>query len=109
MAPIIYRRGIQFRILTRARGAAVQAYRAQADRALYRTEMRHTLEFTPNLHLRQGLVVDFIINNGRIRGVLLQDTRRLQAKAIVLATGTFLNGLIHTGRSTYNSGRAGET
>ena len=108
MGRIIDRTGIQFRLLNRSRGPAVQAPRAQADRALYRTEMRHTLEFTPNLHLRQGLVVDFIINNGRIRGVLLQDTRRLQAKAIVLATGTFLNGLIHTGRSTYTAGRAGE-
>ena len=108
MGRIIDRTGIQFRLLNRSRGPAVQAPRAQADRALYRTEMRHTLEFTPNLHLRQGLVIDLIIHDGRIRGVLLQDTRRLRAKAVVLATGTFLNGLIHTGRSTYQSGRAGE-
>jgi tRNA uridine 5-carboxymethylaminomethyl modification enzyme len=105
---IIDRTGIQFRLLNRSRGPAVQAPRAQADRALYRSEMRHTLEFTPNLHLRQGLVIDLIIQDGIIRGVLLQDTRRLRAKAVVLATGTFLNGLIHTGRSTYQSGRAGE-
>src|SRR3989440_731393 len=108
MGHVIDRTGIQFRLLNRSRGPAVQAPRAQADRALYRTEMRHTLEFTPNLHLRQGLVVDFIIHNGHVRGVLLQDTRRLRAKAVVLATGTFLNGLIHTGRSTYTAGRAGE-
>jgi len=108
MGRIIDRTGIQFRLLNRSRGPAVQAPRAQADRALYRSEMRHTLEFTPNLHLRQGLVIDLIIHDGRIRGVLLQDTRRLRAKAVVLATGTFLNGLIHTGRSTYQSGRAGE-
>jgi tRNA uridine 5-carboxymethylaminomethyl modification enzyme len=108
MGRIIDRTGIQFRLLNRSRGPAVQAPRAQADRALYRTEMRHTLEFTPNLHLRQGLVVDFIIDSGRIRGVLLQDTRRLRAKTVVLSTGTFLNGLIHTGRSTYAAGRAGE-
>src|SRR5947209_11056950 len=108
MGCIIDRTGIQFRVLNRSRGPAVQAPRAQADRALYRTEMRHTLEFTSNLHLRQGLVVDFIVDKGHIRGVLLQDTRRLRAKAVVLATGTFLNGLIHTGRSTYIAGRAGE-
>src|SRR5256885_15061165 len=92
MGRVIDRTGIQFRLLNRSRGPAVQAPRAQADRALYRMEMRHTLEFTPNLHLRQGLVVDFIINNGRIRGVLLQDSRHLRAAAVVVATGTFLNG-----------------
>ncbi len=108
MGRIIDRTGIQFRLLNRSRGPAVQAPRAQADRALYRAEMRQTLEFTPNLHLRQGLVIDLVVDNGRIKGVLLQDTRRLGAKAVVLATGTFLNGLIHTGRSTYQSGRAGE-
>lgn len=108
MGRIIDRTGIQFRLLNRSRGPAVQAPRAQADRALYRLEMRRALEATPNLHLRQGLVVDFILQDGRISGVELQDTRRLHAKAVVVATGTFLNGLIHTGRRTYASGRAGE-
>ncbi|MGB8510033.1 MAG: tRNA uridine-5-carboxymethylaminomethyl(34) synthesis enzyme MnmG [Pyrinomonadaceae bacterium] len=108
MGRVIDRTGIQFRLLNRSRGPAVQAPRAQADRALYRTEMRHLLEATPNLHLRQGLVVDFIVENGQILGVELQDTRRLGAKAVVVATGTFLNGLIHTGRRTYTAGRAGE-
>ncbi|MBA3441175.1 MAG: tRNA uridine-5-carboxymethylaminomethyl(34) synthesis enzyme MnmG [Pyrinomonadaceae bacterium] len=102
------RTGIQFRLLNRSRGPAVQAPRAQADRALYRTEMRHTLEATPNLHLRQGLVIELIVEDGLILGVELQDTRRLRAKAVVLATGTFLNGLVHTGRRTYTAGRAGE-
>jgi tRNA uridine 5-carboxymethylaminomethyl modification enzyme len=108
MGRIIDRTGIQFRLLNRSRGPAVQSPRAQADRALYRTEMRRTLEATPNLHLRQGLVVDLIVNEGRIHGVELQDTRRLQAKAVIVATGTFLNGLIHTGRRTHSAGRAGE-
>src|SRR5438270_13394601 len=108
MGRTIDRTGIQFRLLNRSRGPAVQSPRAQADRALYRTEMRRTLEATPNLHLRQGLVIDLIIKNGRICGVELQDTRRLHAKAVVVATGTFLNGLIHTCRSTYTAGRAGE-
>jgi len=108
MGRIIDRTGIQFRLLNRSRGPAVQSPRAQADRALYRTEMRRTLEATPNLHLRQGLVVDLIVKDGIIYGVELQDTRRLRAKAVVVATGTFLNGLIHTGRRTHTAGRAGE-
>lgn len=108
MGRIIDRTGIQFRLLNRSRGPAVQSPRAQADRALYRSEMRRTLEAIPNLHLRQGLAVDFIIISGRIHGVELQDTRRLHAKSVVVATGTFLNGLIHTGRRSYTAGRAGE-
>ncbi|HEX8178890.1 MAG TPA: tRNA uridine-5-carboxymethylaminomethyl(34) synthesis enzyme MnmG [Pyrinomonadaceae bacterium] len=108
MGRVIDRTGIQFRLLNRSRGPAVQAPRAQADRSLYRIEMRHTLEATPNLHLRQGLVIDFIVVDGCIRGVELQDTRRLSADAVVVATGTFLNGLVHTGRRTYTAGRAGE-
>src|SRR5947207_6100989 len=104
MGRIIDRTGIQFRLLNRSRGPAVQSPRAQADRALYRTEMRRTLEATPNLHLRQGLVIDLIIKNGRIYGIELQDTRRLHAKAVVVATGTFINGLINTGHSTSPAG-----
>lgn len=108
MGRVIDRTGIQFRLLNRSRGPAVQAPRAQADRTLYRLEMRRTLEATPNLHLRQGMVVDFIVDGGRVCGIELQDTRRLYAKAVVIATGTFLNGLIHTGKRTYAAGRAGE-
>jgi tRNA uridine 5-carboxymethylaminomethyl modification enzyme len=108
MGLTIDRTGIQFRLLNRSRGPAVRAPRAQADRSFYRTEMRRILEDTPNLHLRQGLVIDFIVEKGHVRGVELQDTRRLRANAIIVATGTFLNGLIHTGRRTYTAGRAGE-
>ena len=108
MGRIIDRTGIQFRLLNRSRGPAVQSPRAQADRALYRKEMRRTLEHTPNLHLRQGMVIDLAVKEDSIVGVEMQDTRRIAAKAVVIATGTFLNGLIHTGRSTYTAGRAGE-
>lgn len=108
MGRVIDRTGIQFRLLNRSRGPAVQAPRAQADRSLYRTEMRHVLEATPNLHLRQGVVIDLVIEDGHVRGVELQDTRRFHAGALIVATGTFLNGLIHTGRRTYTAGRAGE-
>ena len=108
MGRIIDRTGIQFRLLNRSRGPAVQSPRAQADRSLYRTEMRRVLEATPNLHLRQGTVLDLIIENRRVIGVEMQDSRRLGAKAVVVATGTFLNGTIHAGRQTYSAGRAGE-
>ena len=108
MGRVIDRTGIQFRLLNRSRGPAVQSPRAQADRSLYRTEMRHVLEETPNLYLRQGTVIDLIIENKRVIGVEMQDTRRIGARAVVVATGTFLNGTIHTGRQTYSAGRAGE-
>jgi tRNA uridine 5-carboxymethylaminomethyl modification enzyme len=108
MGRIIDRTGIQFRLLNRSRGPAVQSPRAQADRALYRLEMRRTLEAIPNLHLRQGLAVDLITREGRICGIELQDTRRLHAKSVVVATGKFLNGLIYTGCRSYTAGRAGE-
>ncbi|HEY0005291.1 MAG TPA: tRNA uridine-5-carboxymethylaminomethyl(34) synthesis enzyme MnmG [Pyrinomonadaceae bacterium] len=108
MGRVIDRTGIQFRLLNRSRGPAVQSPRAQADRSLYRQEMRRVLEATPGLHLRQGMVVDLIIKDGIVYGVELQDTRRLRARSVVVATGTFLNGLIHTGKRSFTAGRAGE-
>ena len=108
MGRVIDRTGIQFRLLNRSRGPAVQSPRAQADRSLYRTEMRRVLEATPNLHLRQGVVVKLIAENNKVIGVEMQDSRRFGAKAVIVATGTFLNGTIHTGRRTFSAGRAGE-
>ncbi|HRI02546.1 MAG TPA: tRNA uridine-5-carboxymethylaminomethyl(34) synthesis enzyme MnmG [Pyrinomonadaceae bacterium] len=108
MGRVIDRTGIQFRLLNRSRGPAVQSPRAQADRALYRTEMRRVLEATPDLHLRQGVVVDLFVDNNKVTGVEMQDSRRFGAKAVIVATGTFLNGTIHTGRKTFSAGRAGE-
>src|SRR5690606_4737275 len=108
MGRVIDRTGIQFRLLNRSRGPAVQSPRAQADRGLYRTEMRRVLEATPNLFLRQGEVIDLIVENNKVMGVEMRDTRRFGAKAVVVATGTFLNGTIHTGRQTFSAGRAGE-
>src|SRR5215510_2119022 len=104
MARVIDRTGSQFRLLNRSRGPAVQAPRAQADRTLYRIEMRRTLEATPNLSLRQGVVTDLLIADKRILGIELQDSRRIGARAVVIATGTFLNGRIHTGKQTYAGG-----
>jgi tRNA uridine 5-carboxymethylaminomethyl modification enzyme len=108
MGRVADRTGIQFRLLNRSRGPAVQSPRAQADRALYRREMRTTLESTGNLHLRQGMVIDLLVSRGKVLGVVMQDGRRMGAAAVVIAAGTFLNGLVHTGRRTYTAGRAGE-
>jgi tRNA uridine 5-carboxymethylaminomethyl modification enzyme len=108
MGRVIDRTGIQFRLLNRSRGPAVQSPRAQADRALYRTEMRRVLEATPNLHLRQGVVINLIVQNNTVVGVELEDTRCFGSKSVVIATGTFLNGTIHTGKRTFSAGRAGE-
>jgi tRNA uridine 5-carboxymethylaminomethyl modification enzyme len=108
MGRVIDRTGIQFRLLNRSRGPAVQSPRAQADRSLYRIEMRAVLEATPDLHLRQGIVINLIVENNAVIGVEMQDSRRLGARAVVVATGTFLNGTIHTGKKTYSAGRAGE-
>jgi len=108
MGRVADRAGIQFRLLNLSRGPAVQSPRAQTDRAIYRAEMRKALEHTSNLHLRQGMVVDLLVRNARIQGVEMQDGRRIAAKSVVIAAGTFLNGLVHTGRRTYAAGRAGE-
>ncbi|HEY5883486.1 MAG TPA: tRNA uridine-5-carboxymethylaminomethyl(34) synthesis enzyme MnmG [Pyrinomonadaceae bacterium] len=108
MGRVIDRTGIQFRLLNRSRGPAVQSPRAQADRSLYRTEMRTVLEHTPNMHLRQGMVSNLLVANEKVAGVSMQDGRQIGAKAVVIAAGTFLNGLVHTGRTTYTAGRAGE-
>lgn len=108
MGRVIDRAGIQFRLLNRSRGPAVQSPRAQADRSLYRTEMRTLLENTSNLYLRQGVVTKLIVKDSKIIGVDLQDGRQMSAKTVVIATGTFLNGTIHTGKRSFSAGRSGE-
>lgn len=108
MARVIDQTGIQFRLLNRSRGPAVQAPRAQADRSLYRQQMRRELEAIPNLFLRQGEVVEILVDEGRVIGLELMDGRRLRTEAIVVTTGTFLNGLIHIGEKRFSSGRSGE-
>jgi tRNA uridine 5-carboxymethylaminomethyl modification enzyme len=108
MGRVIDQTGIQFRLLNRSRGPAVQAPRAQADRALYRQQMRRELESIPNLHLRQGEVIRILAESGHVSGVELMDGRLLQSEAVVITTGTFLNGLIHIGERRFSAGRSGE-
>ena len=89
--------GIQFRLLNRSKGPAVQGPRAQADRKLYRQAMQAAIRAIANLEVIEGGVEDLIVENGRVCGVVTADGRNLAAGAVVLTTGTFLNGLIHIG------------
>jgi len=109
MSRAIDRAGIQFRMLNRSKGPAVRGPRAQADRKLYRQAIQDLLAEQPNLDIVEGAVVDLITDNaGGIGGIALADGRTLRAGAIVLTTGTFLNGLIHIGETRIPAGRVGE-
>jgi tRNA uridine 5-carboxymethylaminomethyl modification enzyme len=100
--------GIQFRLLNTSRGPAVWSPRAQCDKKQYRLRMREVLEREPNLRIIQAEVAQLTIADGRIRGVDLRDGRHLAADAVVVTTGTFLNGLAHVGEQTFTCGRSGE-
>jgi tRNA uridine 5-carboxymethylaminomethyl modification enzyme len=130
--------GIQFRLLNTSRGPAVWSPRAQCDKQAYRLKMREVLESQSNLKIKQAEVADVILESmvdGRwslagsdedgaatpsdqrlttndapriIRGILLRDGRRVSAEAVIITTGTFLNGLIHCGEQQYPAGRSGE-
>jgi len=100
--------GIQFRVLNSRKGPAVRATRAQADRDLYRKAIRYTLENQKNLYIFQQTVDDLIIENNRVVGVVTQMGLRLKSRSVVLATGTFLGGLVHVGLEHYSGGRASD-
>ena len=105
--------GIQFRLLNTSRGPAVWSPRAQCDKRQYRVKMRQMLEAQANLHIKQAEVVDLVIDHDdagtrTLRGLRLRDGRTVLASAVVITTGTFLNGLIHCGEERYPAGRSGE-
>jgi tRNA uridine 5-carboxymethylaminomethyl modification enzyme len=100
--------GIQFRLLNRSRGGAVQAPRAQCDKAAYRLAMKSRLERMANLTVFQGVVSEVVMTRGAARGVRTLDGAFFGGKAVILTPGTFLNGLIHIGLSSYPAGRANE-
>jgi tRNA uridine 5-carboxymethylaminomethyl modification enzyme len=103
--------GIQFRLLNTSRGPAVWSPRAQCDKKQYRIKMKQWLEQEPNLRILQAEVASLIIVGApgrRVTGVVLRDGRQLLARATVVTTGTFLNGLAHVGEQTYSCGRNGE-
>ena len=103
--------GIQFRLLNTSRGPAVWSPRAQCDKKRYRLKMREVLEGEPNLRILQAEVAQLAIeesNPRRVTGVILRDGRTLSSDAVVVTTGTFLNGLAHVGEMKYSCGRNGE-
>ncbi|ANB33202.1 tRNA uridine 5-carboxymethylaminomethyl modification enzyme [Rhodovulum sulfidophilum] len=102
------RAGIQFRLLNRRKGPAVQGPRAQADRKLYRQAVQTALSAEPGLEIVEGEAADFLQRDGRIAGVVLADGSELSAGAVVLTTGTFLRGVIHIGNRQTPGGRIGD-
>ena len=100
--------GIQFRMLNTRKGPAVQAVRAQADKAAYRQIMQATLQETKGLEVRQGTVSRLLVRGQRVTGIVTNLGDRIDAKAVILTAGTFLKGLIHVGMTHFPSGRAGE-
>ncbi len=99
--------GIQFRMLNRSKGPAVRGPRAQADRKLYRAAMQAALAATDNLEVVEGSAEDLLLEDGRAAGVIVGDTP-LRAGAVVITTGTFLNGMIHIGAARTPAGRVGD-
>ena len=108
MARTIDETGIQFRMLNTKKGPAVRASRAQADKALYRQQMKRVLENCPNLALRQGSVERLLVEGGEAKGVETQIGEIFYGRRVILTTGTFLKGLIHVGDRNYSAGRAGD-
>jgi len=100
--------GIQFRLLNRRKGPAVQGPRTQSDRKLYRQGMLAELENTPNLSIFEGEATDFIMQGDRVAGVILGDGSEISAHAVILTTGTFLRGVIHIGDERRAGGRMGD-
>jgi tRNA uridine 5-carboxymethylaminomethyl modification enzyme len=103
--------GIQFRLLNTSRGPAVWSPRAQCDKKQYRLRVKQMLENEPNLRIIQAEVAGLVLGDvpeRRVRGVALRDGRTLESEAVVITTGTFLNGLAHVGEQTYSCGRSGE-
>ncbi len=108
MGVVADRAGIQFRLLNTSRGPAVWSPRAQADKAAYRQEMRNVLELQEDLYIKQAEVTEILFEGSRASGIELMDGRRVAAGALILTTGTFLNGLIHIGEKQFAAGRNGE-
>jgi len=103
--------GIQFRLLNTSRGPAVWSPRAQCDKQAYRLKVREMLEAQPNLKIKQAEVTSLILEEEPVRtarGISLRDGRHVSASAVIITTGTFLNGLIHCGEQQYPAGRSGE-
>ena len=108
MARNIDATGLQFRMLNRRKGPAVQAPRAQADKKAYQFRMKEVVERQPNLDLKQGMLEELTVHADRVSGVVTKGGTNFLGKTVILTTGTFLKGLVHVGDFSYSAGRAGE-
>ncbi len=108
MAVNIDATSIQFRRLNTSKGPAVRSSRAQADRLLYRLRMKSVLENQENLTIKQAIVDSILVKNGRVAGIRTSLDETINVRAVVVATGTFLNGLIHIGLKHFPAGRMGD-
>jgi len=108
MAKVTDRTGIQFRMLNTSKGPAVWAPRAQCDKKMYQITMKHVLEGQKNLDLKQGEVKEILTDSDVVKGVVTTIQTTYYAEAVIITTGTFLNGLIHIGEVTFGGGRAGD-
>lgn len=109
MAKNIDATSIQFRRLNTSKGPAVRSSRAQADRLLYRLRMKSVVENQINLTVKQTLVEGLLIQDGKVTGILTSLDEEIRTKAVVVATGTFLNGLVHIGMKNFPAGRLGDS
>ncbi len=108
MGRIIDKAGIQFRMLNQSKGAAVRGPRAQADRGLYKKYMQQELQNTAGLEIMEAAVEGLIVAENAVKGICLADGQTIYSKAVVLTTGTFLNGVMFTGHKTTIGGRVGD-
>ncbi len=108
MAKLTDRTGIQFRMLNKSKGPAVWAPRAQCDKKIYSMTMKHVIESQENLDLKQGEAKEILVNGNAVEGVITTIDTVYYSKAVIVTTGTFLNGLIHIGDITFGGGRAGD-
>ena len=108
MGRVADKAGIQFRLLNRKKGPAVQGPRAQSDRQIYRTEMQAELALLENLTIVEGEATDLILKGNRVAGVVMRDDSHVHAESVILTTGTFLRGVIHIGDVSRPGGRMGD-
>lgn len=108
MGRVADKAGIQFRLLNRKKGPAVQGPRAQSDRAIYRSEMQSELAQLENLTILEGEATDLVMQGQRVAGVVMRDGGRISARSVILTTGTFLRGVIHIGDVSRPGGRMGD-
>ena len=108
MARVADKAGIQFRLLNRRKGPAVQGPRAQADRKIYQREMLREMVDRVNLSIIEAEVVDFFVDGSAVKGVVLADGEIISAHSVILTTGTFLRGVIHIGDERHSGGRIGD-